>query len=79
MFIMLTEKVKEQTVQQRSGLALRHASNFTLFPVRTERFKASFFPSTTMLWNSMDYNERSTLSISVFKQNLNRFFLYFML
>ena len=37
-----------QTVQQRSGLALRHASNFTLFPVRTERFKASFFPSTTM-------------------------------
>lgn len=63
-----------QTVQQRSGLALRHASNFTLFPVRTERFKASFFPSTTMLWNSMDYNERSTLSISAFKQNLNRFF-----
>ena len=50
-----------QTIQQRSGLALRHASNFTLFPVRTERFKASFFPSTTMLWNSMDYDERSIL------------------
>ena len=63
-----------QTVKQRSGLILRHALNFTLFPVRIERFKRSFFPSTTLLWNSIDYDQRSTLSISVFKQYLNRFF-----
>ena len=38
-----------QTVQQRSGLSLRNASDFSPFGVRTERFKKSFFPSTTIL------------------------------
>ena len=55
-------------------MLLQHALNFTLFPVRTERFKGSFFPSTTLLWNSIDYAQRRTLSVSVFKQYLNRFF-----
>ena len=63
-----------QTVKQKSGLILRHASNFILFPVRTERFIRYFFPSTTLLWNSIDYDQRITLSISVSKQYLNRFF-----
>ena len=42
------------TVQQISGLVLRSARNFSLFPVRTERYKNSFFPSTTRLWNGID-------------------------
>lgn len=63
-----------QTVQQRSGLILIYAFNFTLFPIRTERFKKPYFPSSTILWNSIDYVERNTLSISVFKKSLFRFF-----
>ena len=59
-----------QTVQQRSGLLLRSASNLTTFPTKTERFKTSFFPSTTLLWNSIDYVERNNLSLNVFKQYL---------
>jgi hypothetical protein len=41
-----------QTVEQRSGLSLRQSFNISLFFVRTERFKKSFFPSATMLWNT---------------------------
>ena len=63
-----------QTVQQRSGLLLRSASNLTTFPTKTERFKTSFFPSTTLLWNSIDYVERNNLSLNVFKQYLKNFF-----
>lgn len=63
-----------QTVQQRSGLVLRHALNYTPFPTRTERFKKSFFPSTTMLWNCINYVDRNTLSISLFKKSLFHFF-----
>ena len=63
-----------QTVQQRSGLSLRYALNFTPFLPRTERFKKSFFPSTTMLWNSIDYIYRNTISISLFKKFLSRSF-----
>ena len=44
-----------QRVQQRSGLVLRFASNLITFPTKTERFKTSFFSSTTLLWNSIDY------------------------
>ena len=45
-------KLLPQTVEQRSGLSLRQSANISLFFVRTERFKKSFFPSATMLWNT---------------------------
>jgi hypothetical protein len=54
---------------------LRFSSNLTTFPTKTERFKTSFFPSTTLLRNSIDYVERNNLSINVFKsQYLKNFF-----
>lgn len=62
------------TTQQRSGLLLRSAYNFTLFPCHTERFKKSFFPATTRLWNSLDHDFRTTDSLSCFKRYLINFF-----
>jgi hypothetical protein len=63
-----------QTVQQRSGLSLRNASDFSPFGVRTERFKKSFFPSTTILWNNIDIIDRNSKSIGYFKSSLTSFF-----
>ena len=40
-----------QTVQQR--LLLRNSENITLYRSRTERFKKSFFPSATSMWNNL--------------------------
>jgi hypothetical protein len=62
------------TTQQRSGLLLRSACNFSLFQCRTERFKKSFFPATTCLWNSLDYKFRDTQSLRYFKSYLQDFF-----
>ena len=59
---------------QRSGLLLRSACNFSLFQCRTERFKKSFFPVTTCLWNSLDDEFRDIQSLSKFKSCLQDFF-----
>jgi hypothetical protein len=58
----------------RSGLSLRQSSNTTLPFVRTERFKKSFFPWATMLWNSVEYSVRSLPSINLFKKAILKFF-----
>ena len=60
--------------QQRSGLLLSSACNFSLFQCRTERFKKSYFPATTCLWNSLDYEFWDTQSLSNFKHCLQDFF-----
>ena len=62
------------TVQQRSGLVLRSARNFSLFPVRTESYKNSFFPSTTRLWNGIDDSIRETKSLGIFKKSLTKLY-----
>ena len=40
----------------------------------TERFKKSFFPSTTILWNDLDLEIRESDSISSFKRALVNYF-----
>ena len=62
------------TVQQRSGMSLRSANDFSVFSARTERYKNSFFPSSTRLWNSIDRETRETDSIRAFKKALCHFF-----
>ena len=42
------------TVRQRSRITLRSANDFSLFPARTERYRKSFFPFSTRLWNTLD-------------------------
>ena len=41
-------------VSERTPNSFRSCSDYTLFPVRTERFKNSFFPSATKAWNNID-------------------------
>jgi hypothetical protein len=69
-------KLLPQTVEQRSGLSLRQSFNISLFFVRTERFKKSFFPSATMLWNSVEYSVRSLPSINLFKKLFLNFLIF---
>ena len=57
-------------VLERTRYSVRSQSDFTLFPVHTERFKKSFFPSTTKLWNGLDTSVRNLPSISRFKKVL---------
>ena len=59
---------------KRSGLVLRSARNVSLFPVRTERYKNSFFPSTTRLWNGIDDWIRETESLGIFKKSLTKLY-----
>ena len=40
-------------VSERTNYSLRTASNYSIFASRTDRFKRSFFPSTTSLWNDI--------------------------
>ena len=40
------------------------------YPVHTERFKRSFFPSTTKLWNDIDLEILESDSIGTFKRAL---------
>jgi hypothetical protein len=57
-------------VLERTQYSVRSQSDFTLFPVHTERFKKSFFPSTTKLWNGLDTSVRNLPAISRFKKVL---------
>ena len=57
-------------VFERTHYSLRTQSDFTLFPVRTERFKKSFFPSATNLWNGLDTSVRNLQSVMCFKKAL---------
>jgi hypothetical protein len=57
-------------VLERTHYSVRSQSDFTLFPVHTERFKKSFFPSATKLWNGLDTSVRNLPSISRFKKVL---------
>ena len=63
-----------QTVQQGSGLFLRNFANFTLYMSRTERFKKSFFPSTTLMWNNLELRDRDLSSVKVFKRSLCQYY-----
>ena len=63
-------------VSERTSYLLRNLKHFTLFASRTERFNKSFFPSTTRLWNNLNIDVRSPLSLSVFKKSLLSYFSF---
>ena len=56
-------------VSERTTYSLRTASNYSLLASRTERFKRSFFPSTTILWNDISFDIRCLESIGSFKKS----------
>jgi hypothetical protein len=59
-------------VDERTRYNLRNTADFTNFACRTETFKRSFFPSTTILWNSLPVCIRNSTSIREFKRHLNQ-------
>ena len=58
------------TVGQRTQISLRTSENLSIHPTRTERFKKSFFPSTTRLWNEIELDIRKVDSLNVFKNSV---------
>ena len=63
-------------VSERTTYSLRTASNYSLLASRTERFKRSFFPSTTILWNDISFDIRCLESIGSFKKALFSHFIF---
>jgi hypothetical protein len=57
-------------VCEMSRFSLRSGNNFSLFKVRTERMKNSFFPSNVLAWNSLDESVRNIDSLSLFKRKV---------
>ncbi len=54
-----------------SNYPLRNARNRSLVPARTVRYKSSFLPSSTVLWNNLTDTVRFRPSLPAFKYNLN--------
>ena len=48
-------------------------SNQSLYYSRTERFKASFFPSSTYNWNKLDPDIQKSSSLEIYKRALLKF------
>ena len=59
----------------QSYYSLRTTNDIPLFRVTHGLFKSSFFTSTTIEWNNLDYHLRNAPSISVFKQNILKIFV----
>ena len=57
-----------------SRYPLRNARNRSLIASRTSKYKSSFLPSTTVLWNSLQEDVRNSPSLAVFKSKLNFLF-----
>ena len=65
------------------GQARKKKAKFELFGLqeanlatlcRTEKFKKSFFPSTILLWNTLDIDIRNSTSLSNFKLKINKIY-----
>ena len=58
----------------RTPEQMKWATNeIPLFRGKHGFFKISFFPSTIIEWNNLDYHLRNAPSISVFKQSILQF------
>ena len=57
-------------MDQRTQISLRTSENLSIHPTRTERFKKSFFPFTTRLWNEIGLDIRRVDSLNVFKNSM---------
>ena len=51
----------------------RNSDNITLFKVRYNFFKNSFFPTVISEWNKLDLEIRYSASLEIFKKHLSNF------
>ena len=58
-------------IVKSSGYSLR--SNQSFYYSRPERFKASFFPSSTYNWNQLDPDIHKSSSLEIYKRALLKF------
>ena len=68
---MYLQELLPPRVAEVSNYPLRNAQNRSLVPARTTRYKTSFLPSTTVLWNNLSDTIRFSPSLPTFKFNLN--------
>jgi hypothetical protein len=52
----------------------KQTHNISQYKCRTEKFKKSFFPSTILLWNTLDIDIRNSTSLSNFKLKINKIY-----
>lgn len=62
------------TVAQMTRYNLRNRNNQILIPARTTRYRESFLPSTTSLWNSLPLELRNTETLEGFKRKMIAYF-----
>ena len=59
-----------QTVGDRNPYNVRNREHMTIFRCRTEYFLMSFFPLTTVMWNSLDELTKNCTTLQQFKMML---------
>ena len=59
-----------QSVGSTSRYPLRNSDNLALIRANTTNYHNSFFPSTTVLWNSLSPDIRQSPSLEIFKSRL---------
>ena len=52
---------------------LRRENSITLFNVKHDYFKNSFFPYAVLEWNNLDPNIRTSESLTLFKKHISAF------
>ena len=55
-------------------MTCKQTHNISQYTCRTEKFKKSFFPSTILLWNTLDIDIRNSTSLSNFKLKINKIY-----
>ena len=68
--LYLTEYIP---IFEPSAYSLRSNHSLNVPFIRTERFKSTFFPSSTLSWNQLDPNIQNSSSIESFKRALLKF------
>jgi hypothetical protein len=55
--------------QQISNYNMRNPTNLTIQHTRTESFKRSFIPASSLIWNALPEHVRSSTTLSAFKRS----------
>ena len=61
-----------QSVEERTGRALRNNENYTQIQSSTTLYQQSFLPSAIRDWNNLDSDTKNSRSLNAFKHTLTR-------
>ena len=60
-------------IPEKISYVTRNADNISLFNIKQNFYKNSFFPSSTTGWNNLDPNLRNSENFGIFKNNILKF------